>query len=235
MRRALALMMTAGVSLAIAPRLAVAQTFLQTPIQRPAPPVRRPPARKPPVGIRAYAFYDWQTMAASQTFDAVTGSSSLHGFGGGFEVTNIVSRVFVRVAFARSSRDGQRVFIDNGEVFPLGIPLTVTLTPIEIGGGWRGTAGKRGLTGLYGGASVVFLNYAETSSGGTGADNTSKTFNGFSVFAGIDRTFHRHFFAGGEGQYRSVPNAIGEAGVSQIYNEKDLGGFGVRVLFGVRR
>jgi hypothetical protein len=47
--------------------------------------------------------------------------------------------------------------------------------------------------------------------------------------------FKRHWVAGVEAQYRGIPNAIGAAGVSQIYNETNLGGFVVRALFGVKR
>jgi opacity protein-like surface antigen len=125
--------------------------------------------------------------------------------------------------------------VNNGQIFALGIPLTVGMTPIEIGGGWRSTVDRRGRYAAYAGAGVVFLNYSETTPSGTTDDNTSKTFTGYSVFGGFDRTFGKHWVAGAEAQYRGIPNAIGTAGVSQIYNETSLGGFVVRALLGFKR
>ncbi|HKW00330.1 MAG TPA: hypothetical protein VJN96_10925 [Vicinamibacterales bacterium] len=198
-------------------------------------PVRRPPPKKPPVGVRAYGFYEFDVLAAADTFKAVTGSSTTNGFGAGFEVTNVASKVFIRATFAHAGKDGQRVFVNNGQAFPLGIPLKVGMTPIEIGGGWRSVVDRRGRYAVYAGAGVVFLNYSETTPSGTAEDNTSKTFTGYSVFGGFDRTFHKNLVAGAEVQYRGVPNAIGTAGASQAFGETDLGGFVIRALFGVKR
>ena len=42
---------------------------------------------------------------------------------------------------------------------------------------------------------------------------------------------------GGEAQYRVVPNALGKGGVSDVsaaYDEKDLGGFTLRVTIGYK-
>jgi hypothetical protein len=55
----------------------------------------------------------------------------------GRRVTNVVSKVFIRGMVAHAGKDGERVFVNDGQVFPLGIPLTVGMTPIELGGGWR--------------------------------------------------------------------------------------------------
>ena len=232
MRRAIPALLL--VCVVFAPSAALGQT---RPQPRPSPPARTPPPKKSKVGVRAYGFYDFEALAASKTFDAVAGSSTLNSFGGGVEVTNIWRKVFVRMTFAHGSKDGQRVFVNNGTVFPLNIPLTVGMTPIELGAGWRTTVDKKGLTGVYVGGGVVFLNYSETTTGAgaTSEDNTSETFTGYSFFGGVDRTFHKYLFAGAEAQYSGLPNAIGTAGVSQSYNETNLGGFAIRVLFGFRK
>ena len=206
-----------------------------TSFAQPWPLARRPPPKKPPVGVRAYGFYEFQALAAADTFNAVTGSAKTNGFGAGFEVTNVVSKIFIRATFAHAGKDGERVFVNNGEVFPLGIPLTVGMTPIEIGGGWRSVVDRRARYAVYVGAGVVFLNYSETTPSGTADDNTSKTFAGYSVFGGFDRTFHKNLVAGAEVQYRGVPNAIGTAGTSAAFGETDLGGFAIRALFGFKR
>ena len=232
MRRAIPIVVL--VCVIFAPSAALGQT---RPQPRPSPPARTPPPKKPRLGVRAYGFYEFEALAASKTFDAVTGSSTLNGFGGGVEVTNIWRKAFVRMTFAHGGKDGQRVFVNNGTVFLLGIPLHVGMTPIELGGGWRTTVDKKGLTGAYAGAGVVFLSYSETTTGAgaTSADDTSQTFTGYTIFGGVDRTFHKYLVAGVEAQYRGLPNAIGSAGVSQTYNETNLGGFAIRALFGIKR
>lgn len=230
MRRLISILVV--VCAALVPAVSTAQARPPAPS---AQPTRRPPPRKPPVGVRAYGFYEFQALSASNSFKAVTGSSTTNGFGGGFEVTNVFSKVFLRTTFAHAGKDGERVFVNNGQIFNLGIPLTIGMTPFEIGGGWRSVVDRRGRYAVYVGAGVVFLNYSETTPSGTSEDNVSKTFTGYSVFGGFDRAFHKYLVAGVEAQYRGVPNAIGAGGVSEIYNETNLGGFAIRALFGFKR
>jgi len=220
------------VCVALVPSIAAAQTRPSPPAQQPA---RKPAPPKQKLGFRAYGGVDFVGMSASQSFQAVTGSSTFIGPSGGVEVLNIWHGVFARVTFAHMSKDGQRVFVNNGQVFPLGIPLTIGMTPIELGGGLRHVTDKKGLWTVYGGLSALFLNYSETTPSGTSADNTQETFNGVTIFGGLERGFHKYLIVGVEAQYRSVPNALGAAGVSQIYNETNLGGFAARILFGFKR
>src|SRR4051794_3426930 len=96
-----------------------------------------PPAKGPAIGLRAYGAVDATVMAASDSFKALFGSGEVTGAGGGGEV-DLGKHLFVRIADTRATRTGSRVFVDdNGGTFPLGIPLTVTMTPIEAGAGWR--------------------------------------------------------------------------------------------------
>ena len=52
---------------------------------------------------------------------------------------------------------------------------------------------------------------------------------------GVEVTIWKWIIAGAEGQYRAVNNALGEGGVSEVFNEKSLGGPVLRVLIGVRK
>jgi hypothetical protein len=54
------------------------------------------------------------------------------------------------------------------------------------------------------------------------------------MFAGVEVAFLDWIVAGAEVQYRSVPDALGDGGVSEVYDEDDLGGVTVRGLLGVR-
>jgi hypothetical protein len=198
---------------------------------RPARPAPRAPA---PIGLRAYGVVDLDALAATDSFDAVVGTSHLTAFGGGVDVVDIWKHLFARVAVTRARQSGSRVFVANGQVFPMGIPLTVTMTPIEVGGGWRFVSRKPGRLTPYAGVSFVSLGYTETSKFAESSENTSERFTGQDVFGGVEVRILKWLVASGEAQYRRIPNALGAGGVSKDFGESDLGGVTARVAIGIR-
>ena len=126
------------------------------------------------------------------------------------------------------------MFVESfGAVTPLGIPLEVTMRPLEIGGGWRfGAFGRKKHVVPFIGATGVWLHYKEISSFSEAGDDTDATFGGLSMFGGLDIaiSFVR---LGVEGLYRHVPNALGDSGASQTFGETGLGGTAVRFTFGI--
>jgi len=88
---------------------------------------------------------------------------------------------------------------------------------------------------FYGGAGILRLAYNETSDFAALGDDDRASLGGYSAFGGVDIWIWKWVTAGVEAQYRKVANALGEAGVSKEYGEKDLGGAAVRVMIGVRR
>jgi hypothetical protein len=205
----------------------------------------KPKAPEPPVGIRAYAIpFEWQQMTASETFDAITGSSSLTGFGGGIDVLRIAKNLFARVAVTSAKADGQRVAIVDDEImaFDPPIPLEVSLIPIEVGGGWRfaprvrpGAKPTFSKVTPYVGGGLLFVRYRETSEFDEPGEDAPVTFTGGTFFGGVDFSIGGGFIVGGEAQYRLVPNALGEGGASAHFGETDLGGFAVRLVVGYRK
>lgn len=185
-----------------------------------------------PVGVRAWFGLDFTSMSAADSFDAVLGSSQLWGFGGGADVT-VWKNVFARVSFSRAKKDGQRAVVFNGQVIPIGVPIDVIYAPIEIGGGWQFplTGGVR----PYAGAGLFRLRYKEESNFGIPDEEVDLSENGYVVFGGVEVPVWKYLMVGGEAQFRSVPDAIGMGGVSRDFEETNLGGFTVRVLFGIRR
>lgn len=193
------------------------------------------PASQTRMGVRAAFIVDLDSIAASQSFDAVLGSAQLTAFGGGGDVLNVWRGLFGRVAVSRAKKTGERALVFGGRTIPLGVPIDVSYTPIEIGAGWRfASAVGRRLT-PYAGGGVLVLRYAERSPYAASGDDVSLSKTGYMAFGGVEIPVAKHFVVGGETQYRSVPDAIGAGGVSQDFNESDLGGFTVRVLFGFRR
>jgi hypothetical protein len=207
--------------------------------------IARPAAAAPPqphgsgVGLRAYGAVDLDVMAAVQTFQAVLGTSHLPAYGGGVDVTDLWKHLFARVAATRIRKSGTRVFADGGQVFPLHIPLTVSITPVELGGGWRFApkARSRSRVTPYVGGAALLVFFTQTSDFADASENPSESFKGGSVFAGAEVAIHKAFLVGGEAQYRFVPNALGNGGVSDVsavYRENDLGGFTVRATIGIK-
>ena len=89
------------------------------------------------IDIKGYGLVGGMSFAASESFDAVLDTSSGVIFGGGAEVGLPWGGLYFGVGAWRFSEEGERVFVSGSEVFPLGIPLTIEVTPIEVTGGWR--------------------------------------------------------------------------------------------------
>jgi opacity protein-like surface antigen len=195
--------------------------------------VRRPAARPAPRGFRVYVRYDYEAMTASKTFDAVIGTSKLGGIGGGAEALGLWKGLFARAAFSSVTDKGTRVFVFDGKPVSLGIDLTIDMTPVEVAAGWRFRRVWRLVP--YVGAGGLLLKYDETSQFAADGENTSQWFTGYVAFGGVEIGLWKWIVAGIEGEYRGVPNALGDAGVSAQYRERDLGGVVARVLVGLRK
>jgi hypothetical protein len=205
-----------------------------TPAKPSTPKPAPKPKPKPKLGFRGFFVLDTEMMTASQSFDAITGSSTLIGYGGGGEVVNLWQNLFVRGSFATAPASGERAFVVDGAVIPTGLGIDIALNTFEIGGGWRFPLRKHPTFTPYAGGGVLFVSYSEDSQLSTSTDNVSESFTGYAFQGGVDLALSRLMYVAVEGQYRIVPNALGEAGVSKAFDEKDLGGFAFRVLVGVK-
>jgi opacity protein-like surface antigen len=205
-----------------------------------APPPRPPATAKPPAAraakqpvFRAYGQFDFTAMTASKSFDAVLGSSTLTGFGAGGELIKLWKGAFARLSFSSASASGSRVIVVGSEVVPLNVPVDVGITALTLGGGWRFQVNRRIVA--YGGAGFVLLGYTEDSEF-AGNEDSDESFNGSAVFGGVEIPLGSWFIVGGEVEWRTVPDALGEfASVSKAFGETNLGGTTVRVLFGIRK
>jgi hypothetical protein len=153
--------------------------------------------------------------------------------------------VFVDVMVSRFSAEGERVFVTPDlERFPLGIPTTVTVTPVDFTFGWRFAPGppRRGTArparpgrgpGFrpvpFAGGGFGTLQYQEVAEFAVAGDDVGEWFLSYHVLGGVELPITRRFGASVEGLYRWVPDALGEAGVSAVYGETDLGGVTFRV------
>jgi len=192
-------------------------------------------AGDPPLGVQAFAAVDFNAFSASKTYQAIFGSSTIPGYGGGANVTGLWKNLFVRFDVTRITKTGSRVFVDGGQVFNLNQPAKLTQTPIQIGAGWRFVTKSVKLT-PYAGGGVLIQPYTVAYSLSPDL-NESETFTGGTIFGGVDYAITKVLFVGGEAQVRILPNALQNSlasSVANAYNETSGGGFTGRIVFGVK-
>jgi opacity protein-like surface antigen len=212
---------------ALVPALATAQ-------QRPTAPAR--PAARQPLTIRGFGDLGMTQFSAGDAFDATLGSASGVFFGGGVEIV-LPQQWFVGLRLSHFSKSGERVFVQDNEVFPLGIEMKVAITPIEISTGYRfRPRGRTGNVIPYLGGGIGWHKYTETSDFADAGENVSETFTGYHLLGGAEYRLNRRFAIAGEGQWTSVPDALsGVSSAGDAFGESNLGGFGIRVRFVVGR
>jgi hypothetical protein len=186
------------------------------------------------IGVRGFGVVGNMTFTAKESFEAVLDRSSGPIFGGGAQLL-LPWNLYVEMGAWRFKQDGERVFIGpNGEVFKLGVPLEITVTPLEITGGYRFTMLSPKFT-PYAGLGYSSYRYQETSAVADAGEDVDERFAGFHVQAGAEYQFLRWLAAGGEVAWSSVADAIGQGGVSAHFNEDNLGGTSIRLKISVGR
>jgi opacity protein-like surface antigen len=199
--------------------------------------VRRPqiaPPTESQLGFRGFADAGVTIFSATKSFDALFGRPSGPLFGGGVEF-GLTKHLFVSVSASQFRRTGHRVFVFDGQVFPLDDPAMITITPLEVNVGYRSTSVKQFVP--YIGGGIGWHKYKETSAHSTEADDVHATYTGYQVLGGAEVPLQKWLAVAAEAQFTSVPNALGQesTGVSSVYNEHNLGGFTFRVKVAVGR
>jgi hypothetical protein len=199
------------------------------PARAPAP----PPARV--LAVRGYGEGGIHWFAAADTFDAVLGSSSGPIFGGGVEAL-WNRRLSISFDVSRFQATGERVFVFNDEVFPLGIETRVDIVPIAVNLAYRHERPRWTLTPFVGGG-VNWHRYTETSDFAAAGEDVSATYTGVHALGGVEWRASRYLAIGGVGRWVSVRDALGDEPTSAAaaFDEHDLGGFDLRVRIVVGR
>jgi opacity protein-like surface antigen len=187
------------------------------------------------VQIGGYAMFGRINFTASESFDAIVGEPSGSIFGGGARIGLPLGGLFIDVGAWRYRGEGERVFVANDQVVKLGIPVEITVTPIEISAGWRFRIRRAPKFIPYAGGGLTILKYQETSDFATGDENADDSFNGYHLLGGAEYKIMRWLGIAGEASWSTVPDAIGEAGVSAAFDETDLGGTTFRVKITIGR
>lgn len=186
------------------------------------------------IDVKGYGMIGGMTFSAANSFEAVFGSATGTIYGGGAEVGLPWGGLYVGVGAWRFGADGERVFVSDSEVFPLGIPLSVEVTPVEITGGWRFKNISPGFV-PYAGAGWSSYAYKETSDFADAGENIDERFNGWHILGGAEFRVTRWLGVGGEIAFSSVADALGAGGASEAFDETNLGGTSYRLKISVGR
>lgn len=187
---------------------------------------------EPSLGVQGFFDLGTQAFSASKTFDATLGSRWGTFVGGGGQVR--WRQIQFEVSASRFKATGERVFVFQDEVFRLGIPTTVKITPVEFTGAYRLMPVWRRLT-PYAGGGVGRHKYEETSRFATDDENLELTKTSYHIVGGAEARVWRWIGGVVEVRHRFVRDALGGGGVSRDFGESDLGGTGVGVKIVVGR
>ena len=184
-------------------------------------------AQDPPsLSIRPFVMGTTQSFTAADTFDATFQKTRAPFFGGGVQVV-VFDQIVVEVAASRFTQTGERAFrADAGTIFRLGIPLTATITPLEVTGGYRFPLWEHARP--YVAAGFGSYAYKETSDFSDPDENVDVRRSGFVVNGGFEFRLHRWIGASADVQYSRVKGILGTAGLSRQLDEDDLGGVAAR-------
>ena len=183
--------------------------------------------------LRGFADIGSATFTAKRTFEAILGDARGPVWGGGIEVV-LPFPVFVDVRASQFKKTGERVFLYQGQQYDLGIPATVTITPLTVIAGYRGDFGWRIVP--YGGGGIGWHRYRETSRFAEASENVDERFQGSHLLGGAEFRVTRWMGTAFEAEWSTVPDALGtdQNSVSKEFNETDLGGvtFRVKIIVG---
>jgi opacity protein-like surface antigen len=194
--------------------------------REPTPGTEKQPAIPPPaIGVRGFGSASYSWFQASDSFNAIFGSSWQPFFGAGGQVV-FGDRLFVEASWEQFKKTGERVVVSDGEVFPLGIDDEVTVNPILVTAGYRFRT-TRSMVSFVGGG-VGSYRYREVSEFADSSENVDERHVGYHVRGGVEYGLSKWILAAFEVQYASVPDALGAPGVSGEFNETNLGGVGFR-------
>jgi len=198
---------------------------------RPTP--RPAPSRS--IEIGGYAMAGRFTLAASDSFDTILGAHAGPILGGGATVGLPWGGLFVDIGAWQYADEGQRVLVLDGQVIPLGIPVEVSVVPLELSAGWKFRFRRLPRLIPYAAGGYTSMAYKETSSFSGAGEDVDERFGGYHLRGGAEFKITRWLGVAGELAWTTVPDALSGGGVSKAFNEDNLGGTSFRARITVGR
>ncbi len=196
--------------------------------------VATPAVAQNTVTLRPYGMITYEQFAATTTFDAAFGQSGQPFWGAGAQLI-LTNGVYVDVSASRFSKEGQRAFVNNGQVFQLNIPVTASLTPFEVAVGYRFRLRRHPDLVPFAAGGFGWYSYKESSTFSVAGEDIDSSHAGLLVNGGVEFRVHRLIRLSLDAQYTHIPGVLGSGGVSQEVGESDLGGIAARFKFIVGR
>jgi opacity protein-like surface antigen len=176
-------------------------------------------------GLRGFGNVGYGWFEARRGFQAVFDHAGGFWFGGGGEY-RFPAGYFVQGSVERFTVDGERVAVFNNEVFKVGIPDTVKMTPVTITAGYRFDRDGRTVPYIGGGAGRYF--FSERSTFANSADDVSTQFTSYHVVGGLEWRADDWLATAVEVQYTHVPTSL-TTGALNAFGERSLGGVQLRL------
>ncbi|MGH9385128.1 MAG: hypothetical protein ACRD2N_12665 [Vicinamibacterales bacterium] len=181
--------------------------------------------------IRGFGEVGFLRLAATKSFNAIFGKDTTWLPGAGVHAS------WPNGSFAAAEVEwfrltGQRAFVLDSQVFPLGIEDVVTVIPVQATFGYQ--IGRSQVARPYFGAGFGLFFFRERAKFAQTGDDVSQRFPSYHAVVGVDLVRRRRISTAIEAQYSTVRKAIGKSGVSAGFNETDLGGTTVRMKVLVR-
>ena len=129
-------------------------------------------AQDEPLSFRPFALGTVESFTAIDSFDAVFGRTYEPFFGGGLQI--VQGGYFLELTASRLNQTGQRAFINGGQKFRLGIPLTAKITALEATAGYRYRLSQRVLP--YGAAGIGLYRYQQDSTFDEAGENVDRLY-----------------------------------------------------------
>ena len=191
-----------------------------------SPSPTRPEASAADSGWRGFGQLGLRWFSATQSYNAIFGQPGGLWFGGGAEF-RAQRGWFVNGSVQGFHNTGERVFVLDEDISNLGVADTVTIVPIVFTGGYRWRH-RRTATYLAGGIGSYF--YKEHTEFDDPANLATEQFVSYHLVGGFEWRNTSWLSTAAEVEYAHVPNAL-TGGLSDAFNEHNLGGIEARVKF----
>jgi hypothetical protein len=184
-----------------------------------ARPATAQPAR-PPVEVRLGARLGAFDMVNSpDSYDAVFGEP-MPQLGLALEVQPW-RRVLLALTYDYGEVDGEQV-LPSRPPRQTGVSETLTYQPLALTAAWVANPEARWRWHLGGG--LTLLDWKDE-----GTRSASGSDSGYHAVAGL-RTARARWTLGGELRYSTIPDAVGESGITAFFDEDDLGGLALHFV-----
>jgi opacity protein-like surface antigen len=184
------------------------------------------------IGVQGIGVVGVNWLGASESLEAANLATQPVEVGGAAQITNLWRDLFVQVSASRMSSDGERVFVDDdGNTFPLGTPLSVKASYVDVSVGWKVAQESHKRYGLlsYVGAGAGRVHYTEESPFAQSGDDLDTSATSYHAIGGVEVRLRKWLSVSADLRYRWVPNLLGDGGVSAVLGEDDFGGFGAGI------